>query len=216
MKSSTVLHAVTLAGLMVAGCSKGDATEQAAPGASQGNEAAPEMSGESTSKPSDAQILGILATVDKGEIQQAQVALSRASDPRVKQYANHMIEQHTSSTQKASDFAAKNNLTPASSQMASKLDTKGKEVVSALTQATPAAFDTTYMKDQMEQHQQVLNMMRDQLAPAASSSLAAELPPIQSMVQSHLEMAREILPTLTASGQQPAMGAAHHPNVDEQ
>lgn len=212
MKSSTVLHAMTLA-LMVAGCSKDGATEQTAPGASQGNEAAP---GESTAKPSDAQILGILATVDNGEIQQAQVALSRGSDPRVKQFATHMVEEHTNSKQKAAQFASQNNLTPASSATSEQLDRKGKEVVSALNQATPAAFDTTYMKDQIQQHQEVLNMLRDQLTPAASSSLAAELPAIQSMVQTHLEQAREILPTLTASGQQPAMGAAHHPNVNEQ
>ena len=201
MRSTFILRSVTLLSLVAASCSK---SEQAAPGASQGNEAAPSSVGTTMPKPTDAQILGILATVDNGEIQQAQVARNRASDPRVKDFANHMIEQHTNAKQKASEFASQNNLTPERSTIAEQLDKKGKEVGDALMHATAAAFDTTYIKDQVQQHQEVLDLMREQLAPAASGNLKAQLPAIQSMVQSHLETAREILPTLGATGKQPS------------
>lgn len=187
-------------------CSKGDAgSEYPQPGASQGDEAYPAQPGamdSTTGKPSDGQVLGILATIDTGEIQQAQIAVTKATDPSVKGYANHMIEAHTDAKQKGSAFAAQNNLTVATSPVSEELKTKGMTEVESLNQASGATFDTTYLKSQIQQHEEALNLIRTQLMPAARNpGLGVELRNTEKMVQTHIQEAQQILATI-ASGSQ--------------
>lgn len=186
----------------LAACSKGDASETPRAAASQGDEASPQEplavdNSRATSQLSDSQILGILATVDSGEIEQARFAFSQANDPRVKQYAEHMIEQHTESTQKINALASQNGLTPTASNNASTLQTKSQTILEGLKSATDASFDATYMQAQIQQHQEVLDMLHAQLLPASrSDALSAHLKSTHSMVQSHLNEARRIEPLL--------------------
>jgi putative membrane protein len=214
MNLFNVIRLITIAGIAAAAaCSKDNAeNEYPQPAATQGGEATPaEPNGETASaKPTDGQILGILATIDSGEIQQAQVALPKATDPRVKQFANHMIEQHTDAKQKGSVLAARNNLTPATSAVSAKLEKDSQQLVSSLNE-TSTAFDTTYLKAQIQQHQGALELLRNQLAPAAQNpDLANELRTIQTMVQSHLNEATQILPTLATGSQvQPTQLTPH-------
>lgn len=187
-------------------CSKGDASsEYPQPGASQGDEAYPAQPGamdSTTGKPSDGQILGILATVDTGEVQQAQLAISKATHPSVKRFADHMIEAHTEAKQKGSAFAAEHKLTPGTSPVSEQLKSKSQQMVDSLNESSSAAFDTTYLKGQIQQHQEALELIRDQLIPAArNESLGVELKNTQKMVQSHLDDAQQILATLATGSQ---------------
>jgi putative membrane protein len=186
------------------GCSKGEA-EYAKPAASQGDEVTPPESmaansSRSASQLSDNQILGILAAVDSGEIEQARYAFSKANDPRVKEFAEHMIEQHTASTKEISALASQHSLAPAASNNATNLQTKGQKILDGLKSSTSAAFDATYMSAQVEQHQEVLNMVHDQLIPASrSDAVSAQLKAAHGMVQMHLNEARRIGPLLDAA-----------------
>jgi putative membrane protein len=188
----------------LAACSKGDAAEHAHPASSQGDEASPEPlavdNSRSTTQLSDGQILGILSTVDSGEIEQARFAFSQANDPRVKDYAEHMIEQHTESTKKVSALAAEHGLTPAASNNSTTLQTKSQRILEGLKNATDATFDATYMQAQIQQHQEVLDMLHAQLMPASrSDAVSAQLKSAHTMVQSHLNEARRIEPLLDAA-----------------
>lgn len=187
----------------LAGCSKGDASEHATqPAASQGDEATPQEplavdNSRATSQLSDSQILGILATVDSGEIEQARFAFSQANDPRVKEYAEHMIEQHTDSTKKLTALASENGMTPTASNNSTALQTKSQNILAGLKNATDASFDATYMQAQIQQHQEVLDMLHSQLLPASrSDAVSAQLKSAHSMVQAHLNEARRIEPLL--------------------
>jgi putative membrane protein len=207
----TVKSTMTIVGFAaLAACSKssGD-TEHAEPAASQGDEASPQ---ESANKPSDAQILGILDTVDSGEIAQAQVAITKASDARVKQFAQHMIAQHTESQEKGAVLAAKAGIMPATSDTTEQLKSKGMQLSSTLNQATEAAFDATYMRAQAQQHQEVLDMLKNRLIPAAqNAALAQQLKTTQEMVQSHLSEARKLTPLLDV-----ANGTPTTPSIQQQ
>jgi len=207
MNLFNVIRPIALVGLAAAAvaCSKNNAeNEYPQPAASQGDEATPaeSSSGDATAKPSDGQILGILAAIDTGEIHQAQLALTKATDPRVKQFATHMIEQHTDSKQKGAALASRANLAPATSATSTKLENDSKQFMSTFQETTTAAFDTTYLKAQVQQHQAALDLLRDQLVPAArNQELSNALRTIQTMVQSHLNEAQQILPTLATGSQ---------------
>jgi predicted outer membrane protein len=185
----------------LAGCSKDSESSYPQPAASQGDEASPQETTStdqsSSTQLSDSQILGIMATVDAGEIEQARLALQTASDARVKQFATHMIEQHTDSTQKISSVAAQHGLTPAASSTSTKLKQKSEKMLSSLNNTAAATFDGTYMNGQIQQHQQVLDMLDSQLIPASrSDAVSTQLKAAHTMVQAHLNEARQLEPQL--------------------
>src|SRR3954470_1052442 len=94
------LSLVAIVGIgLSSACSSGASEPQ--PGASQGNEApaVPATGTVPMTKLSDGQIAQILATVDTAEIEQAQLALDHATDPNVRDFATHMVEQHTAAKQ---------------------------------------------------------------------------------------------------------------------
>lgn len=207
MNAYNIIRLVAIAGVAAAaGCSsKGDASsEYPQAAASQGQEATPPEptnTGDAT-KPSDGQILGILAAIDTGEIQQAEIAISKGVDPRVVQFAHHMIDQHTEAKQKGADLAAQQQLSPATSPQSAKLEDASKTMVSSLNEATSAAFDSTYLKGQVQQHQEALDLIRTKLVPAAQNqALSTQLRATQTMVQSHLTEAQQILASLATGSQ---------------
>jgi putative membrane protein len=177
------------------GCSK-DSSSSQAPGASQGSETAPPEEATRSGKMAaltDGQILQVLANVDSGEIEQAQVALTKATSPAVRQFAQHMLDQHTQSKQEGQTLASETKIIPSPSEPAQEVRTKGATVLDKLNTADTASFDSTYMNSQLQQHKDVLKMLDEKLLPSASSpELRTTLEKVKAMVQHHIEMAQQI------------------------
>jgi putative membrane protein len=192
------LYLVGTLGLAAAtGCSVADNEPQ--PAASQGGEATPSEPGQAnaSASPSDPQILFILSTVDSAEIEQAQLALNKAQSPRVREFASSMIQQHTASREEGAQIASTNSLTPESSPAAAELQQKAAQTLNKLSAVEPSAFDRQYMQVQVEQHGEVLNMLKTRLIPAADTeALAHQLRATQEMVQMHHKHAQELATTL--------------------
>lgn len=179
---------------IVGGCSKGASEPE--PGASQGNEAPPTVPATGVvamDKLSDGQIAAVLMTVDDGEIQQAQSALQRATDPEVRAFATHMIDQHTASKQAGAQLASQTGLRPVESPKSRELQADASQQLERLNSADQANFDITYVSGQIEQHTAVLKLIEDQLLPAVNQpGLRDHLQTARGMVQEHLERARQI------------------------
>jgi putative membrane protein len=201
-----VTRLAAIAGLATAAaCSKDSSTREYPPAAaSQGGEATPSepTNSDAAPRPTDGQIIAILTAIDTGEIQQAEIATGKATDPRVKQFARHMIDQHTESKQNGADLAAREHLSPTPSAQSEKLANGSQLMLGTLQEATSAAFDSTYLRGQVQQHQEALDLLRTQLEPAArNQALGKQLRTIQTMVQSHLVEAQQILPSLATGSQ---------------
>lgn len=189
--SMMMVAAVGLAAL--SGCSKGASEPQ--PGASQGNEAPPVPATGTVplTKLSDGQIAGILAAVDDGEIQQAQLALKKAQDAETRHYADHMIEQHSASKQAMAQLASQTNIQPAESPKAKELQQKGDKMMSDLNAADANNFDITYIDGQIAQHAEVLDLIKNQMLPAVNdTALRDQLTNARGMVEQHLDQARKL------------------------
>ena len=142
---------------------------------------------------SDGQIAKISDTVDTGEIEQAEVASSRAQDDRVKQFAQHMIAQHTASKQKGAALVRSAQITPETSSISSRLQTEGMQMTQKLKAADASAFDRTYIDGQIKEHQDVLNLLTTQLIPSATSAdLKQALTSTRAMVERHISDAQSI------------------------
>jgi len=202
-------HVVIAAGWLgfLPACSKDEAQSQSqspAPGASVGDEAPPDQSAVATQQStgampnpamigSDSQVAMIVSTVDSGEIEQAQLAQSRAKNARVQSFAQQMIQDHTSSKSKGGQLMQQAGLMPEASDTSRTLESQGMQTLQELKNADAASFDATYMRAQVKQHRDVLNMLTDQLIPVAKNSdLKSQLVTMRSLVQHHLEMAMGI------------------------
>jgi len=195
---NTLKNLVLLAVLGLAawtGCSK-DSGSSTAPGASQGSEATPPEGSRKSGKMAaltDGQILQVLSNVDSGEIEQAQVALTKATSPAVREFAQHMVDQHTQSKDNGQQLATETKIIPSPSAPADEVRTKGSNVLEKLNSADAASFDSTYMQAQIQQHQEVLKMLDEKLIPSASSpQLRTALEKVKAMVEHHISMAKQI------------------------
>jgi putative membrane protein len=175
------------------------------PGASTGNEAPPDATSGTPQAQSptsgrgplqigsDAEIAHIVDSVDKAEIEQAQLAQSRAKNARVQSFAAQMIQDHTRSRNKLAELAQTGGFSPQPSDTSRTLEGTHVQTMHGLRNADAASFDQTYMSAQVQQHRDVLNMLTDQLIPAAKNAdVKTQLVSTRSLVEHHLEEAMAI------------------------
>jgi putative membrane protein len=149
----------------------------------------------------DAQIVTVTETVNKGEIEQATLAKSKSKNPEVKSFASHMITEHTKASQQGKQLAKAEKLVPEDSATAQDVSAKGESTLATLKAADKTTFDRQYIDAQVEQHQTVLQLIDDQLLPSASDAeLKAQLEKTRGMVQAHLEAAKALQDKLPKEG----------------
>ena len=195
-KSKLMQLSIAAAVTIASGCSK--SSEPPAAAASQGDEASPQ---EQARGLSDGQLMQVLATVDADEIQQAQVALTKATAPQVRNFASDMIEQHTRAKQQGAALASQNGLALRPSPVSEKLDKSGKETLDMLQRTDSRDFDNAYIKAQLKQHAAVLKQLDETLIPNADgSAVKQQLTEARGMVQQHLNHAQQLSSDMGSTG----------------
>jgi putative membrane protein len=167
----------------------------------------------------DDQIVTVLHVANQGEIQEAQLALMRAIDTQVRNFANMMITDHTAADAAlATLFAAADAGPDADAAIDAALSTDGglpiaPSTVSAmllqetmlqiqtLMLKTGAPFDLAYMSGQVATHSEVLQLIDNMLLPQATSpALKMALMDARTLVAAHLRLAVQILNGLASAG----------------
>jgi putative membrane protein len=185
------------------------------PAATYGDEATPAEASAET--PSDAQIIHDLDTIDTSEIEQAQIATIRAIEPRVREFANHMLAQHVEAKQRTRRVAREIHTPPERSAMADRLRSEADKASHELEDADIARFDQTYLQGQVEQHEALLALLDDSLVPAVrSSALSARLKAAERMARDHLAEGRWLLAALVPMTQPPRPAGQPEPPSSEQ
>lgn len=146
---------------------------------------------------SNAVVLGTATTANAGEVQEANLALERATDARVRDFAQHMIDDHTAAT-KLLLGSAETTADLANSQV-KDLQQATQQSLDALAQLSGAAFDRAYMDHQVAMHRFVLNDLDTRLIPSTrDSELRSALQQVRETVANHLRMAEELDTALAA------------------
>src|SRR6185312_12596526 len=94
--------------------------------------------------PTDPQIIGIVQTANRIDINLARVALKKSSNPQVKEFANQMISDHTSLEKSVSDLANKLGAKEQTSATARQLKQQAAEETKKLSGLKGSAFDREY------------------------------------------------------------------------
>jgi len=143
------------------------------------------------------EVAKIVSTVNEGEISLARRALAVSSNPEVKNFAQHMINDHTKNNKKTIELAVDKGLSLQDSSHSEALQEKSEESMEKLNRLTGKDFDKEYIKNQIATHEQVLNDLNKNLIPSAKDNeLRTHLTMTAEKVQSHLNHAKQIQKTL--------------------
>jgi putative membrane protein len=132
------------------------------------------------------------AVGDLYEIESAKLALERAKSPRVKEVAQQMIDDHTTSTHQLQS-ALRMNETRGESAAPTSLDARRRTMVDNLREASDDEFDQAYLDQQVLAHKETVDLMttyRDRGKNAQLRSFAAGTAPVVKRHLHHMEALR--------------------------
>ena len=164
MKNAGQLLTVTLAAVTVLSCAK--------------------IGAQASSADTDKQFITTASQSDYTEMKFSQLAADKATNPRVKAYANKMISAHTLLEAKMKPFADELGVTPVTT-----LDADHQTKYDALAAMSGADFDKTYMTDMDADHHVALDAFKAEVAATTDPALKATVSKGESVVAQHTTMA---------------------------
>ena len=120
------------------------------------------------------------------EVQEAQLALTKARSARVKAYANEMIADHTPMNQQLMTLAQQKGAMPPA-----MVNDMQQQQMTMLQGETGARFDRDYMRAQVTDHQMTLQHLQDEVANGQDADLKTFAQNGIPVVQKHLMQARQ-------------------------
>ena len=194
-------RALAAALLALAACGDSQAAQQA----SAETEAAPPPASVTPQAPAapavtDPQIAAIVVAANQVDIDAGELAKERATDPRVKEFAQRMITDHTGVNQAAGELVGRLGVTPEANPTSEQLTRDGEAKLAELRGQSGAAFDRAYVDNEVAYHQAVLDAIDQTLIPGAQNAeLKALLEQTRPAVAAHLEHARQLQGSLAGS-----------------
>jgi putative membrane protein len=120
---------------------------------------------------------------DLYEIQSSQLVMNSAN-PKIKDFANHMVSDHTKSTADVKAAAMKAGMHPA----APMLNPMQQTMIANLKKVSGTARDTMYLTQQKASHSQALALHEDYSKNGGSAPLKMAAAKIVPVVKSHIQM----------------------------
>jgi putative membrane protein len=150
--------------------------------------------------PTDPQIVGIVVAANQIDIDYGKLALSKAKNKEVRDFAQQMVTDHSALQKSVFDLGAKLNVTPADSDTSKSLKSQSEETTRKLKALKGKAFDKAYIDNEIAYHQAVINAVSTVLIPnAQNAELKSALEGAAPLFQGHLEHAQKVQADLQGS-----------------
>jgi len=147
--------------------------------------------------PNDAQIAHIAVTANSIDSAAGVMAKKNGSAKSVKDFAQTMINDHSSVNKQAVALATKLKVTPEDNDVSKSLKSSADASTSKLQGKTGADFDKGYIDNEVTYHQTVLDALDKTLIPnAQNADLKALLEKVRPTVAAHLARAKDIQTSL--------------------
>jgi len=144
----------------------------------------------------DANIMAMLDQADMADSAGGAVAMQKAGNPQVKDYARMMTRDHHESRVKGQKLAKELKITP---QAASDnpIATSAKQDAAKLQGAAKGdQFDRTYIEQEVAMHQQVIDFAKQAQQATKNEKLRQHIQETSPVLQRHLQRAQEIQQSL--------------------
>ena len=149
--------------------------------------------GETTSGWSDANVVDVITVANQGEIDYSQLGVEKATNPSVKQFAQLMVKDHGTMLDGVKSLATKLNVTPAPNDKVNDLQKENQKDISDLNgKKVGKDFDKEFMDEQVDMHQETLDLLNDLDAKTTNADLKAAIADAKPKVQAHLDQAKAI------------------------
>jgi putative membrane protein len=196
MNRHILIVGAAIAALSVAACGQKDETKGAATPAEQAAtpDANPAMTAVTPADETKADVFVAKASEGNlGEIEAGKLAQTKATDPKVKEFAKRMVADHTKTGDEMGKAITASGLplTPVSAPT----DDINK-MLSDLNGASPEDFDKTYIDGQIDAHHKVLDLLQHYAQAGDNKALQDFAAKTAPAVQEHLTMAEGIKKTL--------------------
>jgi len=145
----------------------------------------------------DPQNAAIVVAANDVDIEAGKLAGQKATDPRVKSFAETMVRDHGAVNKAATDLVTRLKVTPEANATSRALADAGTAKRAELQGMSGAAFDRAYVDNEVTYHQQVLDAIDKTLIPSAQNAdLRKLLEDTRPAVAHHLDMARQLQASL--------------------
>ena len=151
------------------------------------------VASEKVSSNPNGQIAAIVIAVNQAEVNAAQSAEQKAKSPAVKEFAKHMIQEHSENTQQQLELTKKLGVEPEDSPKVANLRTDSERQLGEVNTHSGASFDKAYIENQITMHAMVLTSIDRELLPMAQDAqMKSFLETTKLHVKQHLAMAKKI------------------------
>ena len=121
------------------------------------------------------------------EVQLGQLAVQKASNGDVKNFGQHMVDDHSKANTQLQQIASQKGVT-----VASKLSSSKQKDVDKLSKLNGAAFDRTYMSMMVKDHEKDVAEFKKASNNAKDADVKSFASTTLPTLQDHLKMAKDI------------------------
>jgi putative membrane protein len=140
----------------------------------------------------DANVVDVLTVANQGEVDYSQLGVDKATNASVKQFAQTMVKDHSTMLDAVKSLASRLNVVPASNDKANDLKEENTKDINDLNAKTGKDFDKEFMEEQVDMHQETLDLLNDLDGRTTNADLKAAIAEAKPKVQAHLDQAKAI------------------------
>ena len=146
-----------------------------------------------TSPVTDPQIAAIVVAANTVDIKAGELAQSKTTNPKIKQFADTMVRDHTAVNKAAVELVTKLGVTPEENETSQSLTSSGEQTRERLGGLTGKEFDIAYIDNEVTYHATVIKALDDTLIPnAKNAELKALLIKVRPSFVTHLQHAEQL------------------------
>ena len=139
--------------------------------------------------PSTTDFIQKAAMSDMYEIEAGKIATQKGQTAPVKEFAAMMVEAHSKTTEELKGIVASEKINV---DLPTKLDAQHQKLIDDLNAASNADFDKTYAKQQVDGHQQAVDLFDSYAKKGDNAALKAFAQKTLPVIQQHLDAAKKL------------------------
>lgn len=161
--------------------------------------------------PTDPQIAHIAVTANQIDIDAAKAVVDKTENPKVKELAQRMIDDHTAVIKQATDLVTKLNVTPEDNATSQSLKANADKAREQIATKSGAEMDKAYVDNEVTYHEAVIAAVKKTLIPnAKNKELKGLLTGVVPALEAHLQHAKGVQKELKGG----AAAAMDHGKMD--
>jgi putative membrane protein len=129
------------------------------------------------------------------EVKMGELAQKNGSSQTVKDFGQHMVQDHSKANDRLKDVAAKNSI-----NLPSELNSKDQATYEKLSKLSGSAFDRAYANDMVKDHEADISDFKEEAASGQNEDVKNFASQTLPTLEDHLKMAEQMRQSVNGSG----------------